>query len=255
MTALTLPSSLPAGSMRSCMDDVHISAMAMRQRMGKKAANDRHAGPPMTRIYDRIASRYDRLHGRWLRHAGGSAQTAFEAALVTHLAPGQRLLDAGCGTGQLARRLLAGAGRGAEMTLLDASAKMLAHAADLPVTRTEGCLMALPFADQSFDIVTAAWCIEATPNPARALRDLLRVLCPGGRLFVVFCARTDKARLPARLLCEAIRRRGTGTFLDAEAVAQVARAAGGHVVPLPCDGPAAAMMVVRPATAAVARAA
>lgn len=75
--------------------------------------------------YARIAPSYDRLHERWLRHAGGEAQSAFEGAVTALIRPGMRILDVGCGTGALARRLHAQFGATIEMTLVDACPQML----------------------------------------------------------------------------------------------------------------------------------
>jgi hypothetical protein len=44
--------------------------------------------------YGGIATAYDRLHARWLRHAGGEAQSAFEGAVIALVRPGVRILDA-----------------------------------------------------------------------------------------------------------------------------------------------------------------
>lgn len=44
--------------------------------------------------FGRIAPAYDRLHARWLRHAGGEAQSAFEGAVIALVRPGVRILDA-----------------------------------------------------------------------------------------------------------------------------------------------------------------
>lgn len=132
----------------------------------------------MIRNYDDIANRYDRMHRRWLRYAGGEAQAAFEASVLARFEPGMKVLDAGCGTGVLARRLLSFAPGPVDIPLIDNSAKMLALASSPAVQFRKGCLMELPFADEQFDLVTAAWSIEATPNLGRSLRELLRVLRP-----------------------------------------------------------------------------
>ncbi len=57
-------------------------------------------------LYYKLAPRYDKLHHRWLRHAGGEAQAALEGLVRALATPNSRLLDAGCGTGNLARRLI-----------------------------------------------------------------------------------------------------------------------------------------------------
>ena len=103
------------------------------------------------------------VQGRlWAMHARDFAAYLEQVALplhgavldAAHVAPGTRLLDAGCGAGLLA--LLASL-RGARVTALDASAALLAIVRErLPAADVrEGDLEALPFADASFDAVTA----------------------------------------------------------------------------------------------------
>lgn len=103
-----------------------------------------------------------------------------DAARVT---PGTRLLDAGCGAGLLA--LLASL-RGARVTGLDASVALLAIARErLPeADMREGDLEALPFADASFDAVTAVNSLFYAEDMSAAMRELVRVVRSGGRVVV-----------------------------------------------------------------------
>jgi SAM-dependent methyltransferase len=105
---------------------------------------------------------------------------ALDAARVT---AGTRLLDAGCGAGLLA--LLASL-RGARVTALDAAPGLLAIARQrLPAADVrEGDLEALPFADSSFDAVTAVNSVFYAADMAAATRELVRVTRPGGRVVV-----------------------------------------------------------------------
>jgi SAM-dependent methyltransferase len=108
------------------------------------------------------------------------AGAVLDAARVTC---GTRLLDAGCGAGLLA--LLASL-RGARVAALDASAALLAIARErLPGADVrEGDLEALPFADASFDAVTAVNSLFYAADMAAAARELARVARPGGRVVV-----------------------------------------------------------------------
>jgi SAM-dependent methyltransferase len=105
---------------------------------------------------------------------------ALDAARVT---AGTRLLDAGCGAGLLA--LLASL-RGARVTALDASAGLLEIARKrLPGAEVrEGDLEALPFADSSFDAVTAVNSVFYAADMSAAMREFFRVVQPGGRVVV-----------------------------------------------------------------------
>ena len=103
-----------------------------------------------------------------------------DAARVTR---GTCLLDAGCGAGLLA---LIASLRGARMTALDASAALLdivrARVPEADVR--EGGLEALPFADASFDAVTAVNSVFYAADIGAAMSELARVVRPGGRVVV-----------------------------------------------------------------------
>ena len=112
-----------------------------------------------------------------------------DAAYVT---PGTRLLDAGCGAGLLA--LLASL-RGAQVSALDASAPLLAIARErVPTAEVrEGELEELPFADASFDAVTAVNSIFYAADVSAAMRELARVVRPGGRVVVTAWGPPDRS--------------------------------------------------------------
>jgi SAM-dependent methyltransferase len=100
--------------------------------------------------------------------------------------PGDRVLDVACGTGVLTREAATRAGPGGAITGLDLSPEMLAVAARLsPALRwQQGSAQALPFADQSFDAVVSQFGLMFFPDPVAGLREMMRVLVPGGRLAV-----------------------------------------------------------------------
>jgi SAM-dependent methyltransferase len=104
-----------------------------------------------------------------------------------NLKPGDRLLDAGCGTGQFAT---AYALAGLAVTGIDLSPEMIRRATEhgrelgVDVTWHVGSVDAIPAADGAFDAVHARVVLHFTPSPADALREFRRVLKPGGRLFV-----------------------------------------------------------------------
>ena len=133
-------------------------------------------------MFDRIAPVYDAMNrvmtagldGRWRRLAAERA-----------VRPGDRVLDAACGTGDLAVACLrAGAGR---VTGLDFSERVLERArVKAPsVEWVQGDLLALPFGDESFDAATVGFGIRNVADLPLALRELRRVLRPGGRLAIL----------------------------------------------------------------------
>jgi demethylmenaquinone methyltransferase/2-methoxy-6-polyprenyl-1,4-benzoquinol methylase len=133
-------------------------------------------------MFDRIAPVYDvmnrvmtaGLDGRWRRLA---------AAAVVH--PGDRVLDAACGTGDLA---VAGRKAGAgKVSGLDFSERMLERARrkDASIDWVQGDMLALPFADGTFDAATVGFGVRNGADLELALRELRRVLRPGGRLAIL----------------------------------------------------------------------
>jgi ubiquinone/menaquinone biosynthesis C-methylase UbiE len=103
---------------------------------------------------------------------------------------GERLLDVACGTGVLARQAVALVGAGGRVVGLDINANMLtvARARGPAVEWHEGNALALPFADHAFDVVVCQQGLQFFPDPGAGLREMRRVLSPGGRLGVaVWC--------------------------------------------------------------------
>jgi len=92
-------------------------------------------------------------------------------------------LDVGAGTGRLAVTLLR---RGAKVTALDVSAKMLEklHKKNPAIKIVEGDAEDLPFESESFDLVTAAFVVVHLKDPAIFFKEAERVLRPGGELIV-----------------------------------------------------------------------
>jgi demethylmenaquinone methyltransferase/2-methoxy-6-polyprenyl-1,4-benzoquinol methylase len=113
----------------------------------------------------------------------------WRAALVDAVSarPGERILDVATGTGMVAAAL---ARRyGAEVVGLDQSPEMLAAARArierspaLRVTLVEGEAERLPFADGEFDHLTFTYLLRYVEDPAATLRELARVVAPGGRI-------------------------------------------------------------------------
>ncbi|MDX6426554.1 MAG: demethylmenaquinone methyltransferase / 2-methoxy-6-polyprenyl,4-benzoquinol methylase [Gaiellaceae bacterium] len=133
-------------------------------------------------MFDRIAPVYDVMNRvmtagldvRWRRLAAASA-----------VRKGDRVLDAACGTGDLAiADLKAGAGK---VTGLDFSEKMLerARAKNTEIEWLRGDMLALPFADETFDAATVGFGVRNVEDLALGLRELRRVLRPGGRLAIL----------------------------------------------------------------------
>jgi SAM-dependent methyltransferase len=135
----------------------------------------------------RMRQGWEREAGNWARFArtpghDHAHETVNLPALRELLpAPGLRTLDFGCGEGRVGRLL---ASLGHRVTGVDASPSMAAlargHADPLPVCVADGA--ALPFPDQTFDLVVAYMCLHDIDDLAGATAEISRVLARGGRL-------------------------------------------------------------------------
>jgi ubiquinone/menaquinone biosynthesis C-methylase UbiE len=92
--------------------------------------------------------------------------------------PGERILDLGCGDGQLTARIAAS---GAMVVGLDASPQMAAAARSRGMTVEEGSAEAMPFEEQSFDAVFSNAALHWVRDHEAMLAEVRRVLKPGGR--------------------------------------------------------------------------
>ena len=119
-------------------------------------------------------------------------RTAEEAAafLLPALRPGMRVLDVGCGPGSITRGLAERVAPG-EVVGVDLSRETLAAAREEAAARgvtnlryEEASVYQLPYADGSFDVAYAHQVFQHLREPAAALREMLRVLRPGGLVAV-----------------------------------------------------------------------
>lgn len=129
--------------------------------------------------FNRQAAQYDQNTSVYY---SGPAKCSGEDAIRELLAhPYQTLLDVGCGTGWLLNRLARV--HPAEYHGLDVSENMLAVAEEKHIPGAvfvQGVADRLPYADNSFDVVTCIQSFHHYPDPDRAMREVLRVLKPGG---------------------------------------------------------------------------
>ena len=141
-------------------------------------------------VFSSVASKYDLMNDVM----SGGAHRLWKDAMMDWLSPrsGQRLLDVAGGTGDISFRFLKRASH-AHATVLDLTNEMLkegkmrAEAAQLggSLEWVVGDAVALPFADNSFDVYTISFGIRNVTRPQDALNEAFRVLKPGGRLMVL----------------------------------------------------------------------
>jgi demethylmenaquinone methyltransferase / 2-methoxy-6-polyprenyl-1,4-benzoquinol methylase len=129
-------------------------------------------------MFDRISPVYDPMNRLMTAGLDRRWRRLTVQAVVR---PGDEVLDACCGTGDLA---LEAARAGAHVTGLDFSERMLERAGrkSSSVEWVRGDMLALPFPDGSFDAVTIGFGIRNVEDLLAGLGELARVLRPGGRL-------------------------------------------------------------------------
>ncbi len=132
-------------------------------------------------MFDRIAPVYDVMNRVMTVGLDRRWREITARAVVV---PGARVLDACCGTGDLA---VAAEREGGLVTGLDFSAEMLARARrkSSSIEWIEGDVLALPFADGHFDVVTVGFGVRNVADLRSGLVELRRVLRPGGRLAIL----------------------------------------------------------------------
>jgi demethylmenaquinone methyltransferase / 2-methoxy-6-polyprenyl-1,4-benzoquinol methylase len=132
-------------------------------------------------MFDRIAPVYDAMNRTMTAGLDGRWRRAVAAAVVR---PGDAVLDACCGTGDLA---IACARAGGRVTGLDFSERMLDRARRKApdLLWINGDLLALPFDDARFDAASVGFGVRNVEDLDRALRELRRVLRRGGRLGIL----------------------------------------------------------------------
>jgi len=152
-------------------------------------------------MFDRIAGVYDLmntamtagLHHRWRQRAADRAE----------LVPGDAALDACCGTGDLAFELARRVGPQGTVIGSDFSERMLdlarekAAARSLRVRFEWGDALELSYDDASFDAVTVGFGVRNLADLERGIRELARVLRPGGRLVILEITQPTRPPLSA----------------------------------------------------------
>jgi demethylmenaquinone methyltransferase / 2-methoxy-6-polyprenyl-1,4-benzoquinol methylase len=140
-------------------------------------------------VFDSVAPRYDLMND--LMSAGLHRAWKAYAVAVADVRPGQRVLDLAGGTGDLARAFARKVGDGGVVVHTDINgamleagrARLLDEGIVLPTVLCDA--ERLPFADASFDLVSVAFGLRNMTNKDRALREMARVLRPGGRVLVL----------------------------------------------------------------------
>jgi ubiquinone/menaquinone biosynthesis C-methylase UbiE len=153
----------------------------MTTSQGEATTTEEHAAPP--EAWDAIAEGYDRYV------APQEVDLANEALRFVGLEPGERFLDVAAGPGGLS---LPAARLGARVLATDWSPTMIerfeARVREEGMSEAEGRVMdahALDLPDDSFDVTGSQFGVMLMPDQPRALREMVRVTKPGGRVLVI----------------------------------------------------------------------
>ena len=156
---------------------------------GYESVDDSRKAERVRGVFDSVASRYDLMNDV----LSGGLHRVWKAYTVAVAAvqPGWKVLDIAGGTGDLARAFAKEVGRQGQVVLTDINQAMLRVGRDrlldsgllLPTLACDA--EKLPFAEASFDLVSVAFGLRNMTHKEVALKEMCRVLRPGGRLLVL----------------------------------------------------------------------
>ena len=172
------------------------------------------------------------MYDQWFRTPIGRLVKMYECELLMDLLSpegGDTILDAGCGTGVFTLDVL---GTGPRVVAVDISLPMLVRtrekAVGCPASVVAGDMMALPFADETFDKVVSVTALEFIEDGKGAVRELFRVTKRGGRIVVATLNRLSpwaaRRAAQARTKPDSIFKRAI--FRSPEEIAAITPAAG-----------------------------
>ncbi|HEX3558233.1 MAG TPA: bifunctional demethylmenaquinone methyltransferase/2-methoxy-6-polyprenyl-1,4-benzoquinol methylase UbiE [Pyrinomonadaceae bacterium] len=162
--------------------------MSRQENSPASVSRDEHARR-VRAMFGRIAGRYDFLNHLLSGNVDRSWRRLVTRTLRPSLVESARVLDVACGTGDLSLMLASAGAR--SVVGLDFCRPMLeiarrkASEGTLSVQFIEGDALRLPFADESFDVATIAFGLRNLSSVEEGLRELRRVLRPGGLLTVL----------------------------------------------------------------------
>ena len=138
-------------------------------------------------IFESLAPRYDRANARISLGLEKGWKRMMVKRVLAENSGGKDILDVCCGTGDIAIALVRG-NPAFDVTGIDFSPAMLAQAREKGAGITtlhwvQGDVMDLPFKDESFDVVCISFGLRNTPDYRRVLREMRRILRPGGKVY------------------------------------------------------------------------
>jgi demethylmenaquinone methyltransferase/2-methoxy-6-polyprenyl-1,4-benzoquinol methylase len=160
-----------------------------KTHFGYREVDEAHKAQHVAGVFDSVATRYDLMNDLM----SGGLHRLWKAFAVRQadVRPGMRVLDIAGGTGDLARAFADRAGDAGLVVLSDINAAMLGAGRDklldkgrmLPLVQCDA--ERLPFADDSFDVVSVAFGLRNMTHKDLALGEMRRVTRPGGKVLVL----------------------------------------------------------------------
>lgn len=163
---------------------------------------------PWKQYQDSVEAHYSGIAGRFLRSCSivslhEPLASAFFKRGSFPLEDCSRILDVGSGAGQLLTHLVKHSRSDCEIVATDLSTKMLERTRkridDPRINFVTADLLKLPFEDGTFDVATCGWVLEYLPDPEPGLRELSRVVRPGGRILLQCTENTVFGAMSSRL--------------------------------------------------------
>jgi len=168
---------------------------------GYKTVAETEKAQKVAEVFHSVARKYDVMND--LMSAGLHRAWKFFTIETSGAKPGQRVLDIAGGTGDLSRAFAKKVGSSGQVWLTDINSSMLGVGRDrlldagfaLPVAQCDA--EKLPFPDNYFDIVSVAFGLRNMTHKDAALKEMHRVLKPGGKLLVLEFSKVWQPLKPA----------------------------------------------------------
>ena len=160
---------------------------------GYKTINEAEKESKVAEVFHSVASKYDIMNDVM----SGGMHRLWKFFTINRVAPrpGMKMLDLASGTADLAIAFAKKVGPSGEVWATDINESMLRVGRDRLLDK--GLVLAnaehLPFADNYFDVVTVAFGLRNMTHKEQALKEMLRVLRPGGRVFVLEFSKVNEA--------------------------------------------------------------